>query len=121
MPLKENRVMAKRKERRAEPRFEIDKYYSVELYVPGAEFVYQFKIWNLSEHGLCVVVKDDSDLLKHLTVGSVIEMQYYPADVKSPRIRLETEIKHITKQEEGRFSGHSLVGLLVLKRKSSDK
>jgi hypothetical protein len=120
MPSKENRVMAKGKERRAEPRFEIDKYYSVELSVPGTEFVYQFKIWNLSDHGLCVVVKEDSDLLKHLTVGSVLEMEYYPADVKSPRICLETEIKHITKQEEGRFSGHSLVGLLVLKRKTSD-
>jgi hypothetical protein len=118
MPLKENRVMATRKERRAEPRTEVDKYYSVELSVPGTEFVYQFKIWNLSEQGLCVVVKDDSDLLKHLTVGSVLEMQYYPVDVESPTVRIKTEIKHITKQEEGRFSGHVLVGLLVLEKKS---
>jgi hypothetical protein len=121
MPRKENRVMAERKERRADPRFEIDKYYSVELSVPGTEYVYQFKIWNLSEHGLCVVVKSDSELLKHLTVDSVLEMQYYPADVQNPRIHLETEIRHITKHEEGRFSGHALVGLRVLKRKPSDK
>jgi hypothetical protein len=113
--------MAKRQERRAEPRIEIDKYYSVELSVPGTEFVYQFKIWNLSEQGLCVVVKDNSDLLKHLTVGSVLEMQYYPVDVKGATVRLKTEIKHITKQEEGRFSGHALVGLLILKKQTSDK
>ena len=113
--------MAKRTERRAEPRIEIDKYYSVELSAPGTEFVYQFKIWNLSEHGICVVVKDDSDLLKHLTVGSVREMQYYPVDVIIPRVRLKTEIKHITKQEEGRFAGHTLVGLLILEKETSDK
>lgn len=112
--------MAERKERRTEPRVEIDKYYSVELFAPGTEFVYRFKIWNLSDHGLCVVVKDDSDLLKHLTVGSVLEMQYCPVDVKSPSVRLKTEIKHITKQEEGRFSGHALVGLLILEKETSD-
>jgi hypothetical protein len=113
--------MTKRKERRAEPRVEIDKYYSVELSVPGAEFVYQFRIWNLSEHGLCVLVKDDSDLLKHLTVGSVLEMQYYPFDEKRSATSLKTEIKHITKQEEGRFSGHTLVGLLVLEKRDPDE
>ncbi|MBW2170740.1 MAG: PilZ domain-containing protein [Deltaproteobacteria bacterium] len=113
--------MAKRKERRAEPRVEIDKYYSVELFSPGTEFVYQFKIWNLSEHGLCVLVRNDSDLLKHLTVGSVLKMQYYPVDVTHKRVRLKTEIKHIAKQEEGRFAGHTLVGLLVLEKETSDK
>jgi len=113
--------MAKRKERRAEPRVEIDKYYSVEFTAPGTELVYQFKTWNLSEHGLCVLVRNDSDLLKHLTVGSVLEMQYYPVDMTSRRTSLKTEIKHITKQEEGRFSGHTLVGLLVLEKETADK
>lgn len=112
--------MADRKERRAEPRIEIDKYYSVELSVPGTEFVYQFKIWNLSEHGLCVVVKNDSDVLKHLEVGNVLEMEYCPVDMASPKVSLKTEIKHITKQEEGRFSGHTLVGLLILEKEASD-
>ena len=113
--------MAKREERRAEPRVEIDKYYSVEISAPGTEFVYQFKIWNLSEHGLCILVKNDSDLLNHLAVGSALKMQYCPVDVVSPKVRLKTEIKHITKQEEGRFSGHTLVGLLILEKETSDK
>jgi hypothetical protein len=113
--------MAERENRRAEPRVEIDKYYSVELSAPVTEFVYQFKIWNLSEHGLCVLVKNDSDLLKRLTVGSVLNMQYCPVDVTSKRVRLKTEIKHITKQEEGRFAGHTLVGLMVLEEETSDK
>jgi hypothetical protein len=113
--------MGNRKERRAEPRIEIDKYYSVELSVPGTEFVYQFKIWNLSEHGLCVVVKDDSDLLKHLAVGNILEIQYCPDDLASPKVSLKTEIRHITKQEEGRFSGHTLVGLLILEKRNSDE
>ena len=113
--------MAKRKERRAEPRVETDKYYSVELIAPGTEFVYQFKIWNLSEQGLCILVRNDSDLLKHLTLGSTLKMQYYLIDVMSRTVRLETEIRHITKQEEGRFSGHTLVGLLVLEKEPAYK
>jgi hypothetical protein len=113
--------MAKQEERRAEPRVETDKYYSVELTAPGTEYVYQFKTWNLSERGLCILVKNDSDLLKRLTVGSVLKMQYYPVDVMRKKLCLKTEIKHITKQEEGRFAGHTLVGLLILEEETSDK
>ncbi|MBW1743247.1 MAG: PilZ domain-containing protein [Deltaproteobacteria bacterium] len=113
--------MTKREEKRAEPRVEIDKYYSVELAAPGTEFVYQFKTWNLSEHGLCILVKNDSDLLKRLTVGSVLKMQYYRVDLMKQRVRLKTELKHITKQEEGRFAGHTLVGLLILEKETPDK
>jgi len=41
--------------------------------------------------------------------------------VTHKRVRLKTEIKHIAKQEEGRFAGHTLVGLLVLEKETSDK
>ena len=108
-------------ERRSEARTKVDEYFSVEFFVPGAEYMYQFRIWNLSSQGLCVAVKEESDLLKHLQVGAVLNMRYYPTDLSSPAADLKTEIKHITKQEQGRFSGHTLVGLLILEEQASDE
>ncbi|MCK4485159.1 MAG: hypothetical protein KAU38_00170 [Desulfobacterales bacterium] len=45
----------------------------------------------------------------------------YPTDSSSPPEYLKTQIKHITKDEQGQFKGHSLVGLLVLEKQASDQ
>jgi len=45
----------------------------------------------------------------------------YPTDSSSPPEYLKTQIKHITKDEQGRFKGHTLVGLLVLEKQTSDQ
>ncbi len=100
-------------EKRSEPRSITDKYYSVELSVSGTIFVHQFKIWDMSSHGLCILVKEDSDLLKHLEVGTVLEMKYYGPDSSKPFEFRKTQIRHITKHEEGKFKGHCSVGILI--------
>ena len=112
--------MSDRVERRSESRTELDQYYSVEFSAPGATYAYQFRIWDLSSEGICVVVKNDSDLLKHLEVGDVLNMKYYTTDSSGQTVYLKTQIKHITKDEQGRFKGHTLVGLLILERQASD-
>ena len=106
-------------ERRSEPRSIIDQYYSVEFSLRGCSFVYQFKIWNISSKGICVLVKEDSDLLNHVKVGDILNLRYYPADSSQPGELLETEIKHITKDEQGRFKGVYLVGLSILENQDS--
>ena len=107
-------------ERRSESRTELDQYFSVEFSAPGATYAYQFRTWNLSSKGICIAVKNDSDLLKHLSVGDVLNMKYYPTDSSGQTVYLKTQIKHITKDEQGRFKGHTLVGLLILERQTSD-
>jgi len=106
-------------ERRSEPRSIIDQYYSVEFSLSGCSFVYQFKIWNISTKGICVLVKEDSDLLNHVKVGDILNLKYYPADSSQPGELLETEIKHITKDEQRRFKGAYLVGLSILENQDS--
>ena len=105
-------------EKRSEPRKIVDKYYSVELLIGDDSFVYQFKIWNISTKGICLVMRQDSEVLKHLNVGDIVNMKYYTTDSKKPGKYLKTQIRHITK-DEGRFKGHCLVGLLVLERPES--
>ena len=108
-------------ERRSEPRSIIDQYYSVEFSLSGCSFVYQFRIWNISSKGICVLVKEDSDLLNHVKVGDILNLKYYPADSSQPGELLETEIKHITKDEQGRFKGVYLVRLSILENQDSSQ
>jgi len=101
-------------ERRSESRRKVDEYFSVEFLVGGIETIYQFRIWNLSPQGMCFLVKRDSDLLRHLKVGQNWNMKYYRDDATKPADYLRTEIRHITKDESGRFKDHCLVGLCIL-------
>ena len=106
-------------EKRSESREIVDRFYSVEFSLKGMDFVYQFKIWNMSTKGMCVLIKEDSAVLKHLKEGDVMDMKYYSSDALSSTEHLQTEIRHITKDEEGRFKGHVLVGLSILGNKES--
>ena len=105
-------------DRRSEGRTLIDRYYSVEFSKKGLDSFYQFKIWNISSKGICIVVKEDSALIRHLKVGDILDMKYYPSDESGPVEHKKTEITHITKNAHGRFRGHYLVGLSMIKQLS---
>ena len=105
-------------ERRSEPRSIIDRYYRVEFSIRDSAYVYQFKIWDISPKGICVLVKEDSDLLNHLKVGDILDLKYYTTESSKPTECLKTEIKHITKDDTGRFKGLYLVGLSILENQS---
>ncbi len=107
-------------EKRSEPRKIEDKYYSVEFSIQDLDFSYQFKIWNISSKGICVVVKEDSDLLNHVKVGQVLDLKYSTTHSSHPVENLKTEIKHISKDEEGRFKGLYLIGLSILESKNPE-
>ncbi len=101
-------------DRRSEPRATDRKYYSVQFTREGLDSFYQFKLWNISPKGMCILVKKNSEVLKHLTVGDTIDMTYYIVDTLGESEKLKTQIKHITENEDGRFQGHCLVGLAIL-------
>ena len=113
--------MPERIDRRGEPRTRIGEAYTVELACSGLPLTYMFKIWNLSSRGTCIVVRDDSEVLKQLKVGDVLEMKYSTTDASSVPESLGTEIKHITKDKEGRFKNHTLVGLQIRERVVRDQ
>jgi hypothetical protein len=92
----------------------IKQYYSVEISTRELEHLHQFKIWNIEPESMCVLVKADSEILRSLKVGETMTMRYYTTDSLSPPTEIETEISHITKEEQGRFKGHYLVGLAIL-------
>ena len=105
---------AGRPERRAETRAIDGRYYSVQFTTEGLDSFYQFKLWNISPKGMCILVKEASEVLNHLKVGDTIEMTYYLADSPGAFENIKTEIRHITKNEDGRFRGHFLVGIATM-------
>ncbi len=105
------------KGKRATPRTIIDKFASVEFSLTGQYFRYQYRIRDISPAGLCILVKEDSPILDHIKPGDIMNMNYYPINTKCPSEHLKTEIRHITKDEQGRFKGHYMVGLKILEKK----
>ena len=65
-----------------------------------------------------VLVKEASPILKHLEVGDILELKYYPMQLGGQPEFLKTEIKHITKDDKGQFKGHYMVGLSTLEKLS---
>ncbi|MBW2265705.1 MAG: hypothetical protein JRF28_05985 [Deltaproteobacteria bacterium] len=106
--------MSESLEKRSEPRTELEKYHSVEFKVSEMASLYQFKIWNMSSRGMCLLVREDSEILNDLKVDSVFNMKYYTTDFSQPPEKLKTQIKHISREPLGRFGGHFLVGLFIL-------
>ena len=100
--------------RRSEHRESVDQFHSVELAVSPNRLIYQFRIWNISQKGMCILLKEDSAAFDHFHVGDVIDMKYYPTETARPTEFYKTKIQHITKEETGRFKGHYLVGLSIL-------
>lgn len=101
-------------EKRTEPRTLVDRFYSVEVSVGGLETAYQFKIRDLSQGGIGILIREDSELIEHIQVGSVIRMKYYPVESKAPVEMLDTEVKHITKNGASTIKGHVTVGLAII-------
>jgi len=106
-------------ERRSEPRQKPQGYHCVELAVNDFAVPYKFKIWNIASNSMCLLVREDSDILRRIKVGDNIKMEYYLEGTWSPPESRLTAIRHITKKEDGPFKGHYLVGIDILDRNES--
>lgn len=92
----------------------MDQYYSAEFSINGLGAAYQFRLRNTDSIPMCVLVREDSNIVPWLKVGDVFDVKYYTADATHSPAFLSTEIRDITKDDQGRFKGHYLVGLEIL-------
>ncbi len=116
--MKNNSKQSNFMEKRTSPRNYLEIFYSVEITVSAHDqtsLCYQFKLRNISESGMCVLVSEKSEILNHLQTGSVIDIKYCPVNPDHPHKKMKTQIKHITyvpgKKTAGK--GHYYVGLLI--------
>lgn len=94
-----------------EPKNRVDQYYSVEIVFQGLESAYQFKIWNKSSAHMSILVEENSEVLPQLRVGDTLDMTYYSDNLVHPTEYLETAIRQISRNDQGRLKGHYLVDL----------
>lgn len=100
-------------ERRSEFRNILDPLYSVEIDLGRPIPIYQLKLREISGHGRCILVQEDSSILDHLKVGQELKMKYW-TDIRSePTGFFKAQVKHITKPDEGQFQNHYLIGLSI--------
>jgi hypothetical protein len=95
-----------------ESRTVLDKYFSVQFSLSKMDPTYLFKLRNISDNGLCILVKQDSSAFKQLKVGDVVDMEYNPKEFSGPTKLLKTQIT--SKNCYDRFKGHSLVELSIV-------
>lgn len=96
-------------------------YYSVEIPVSELGVIYQFKIWRMESIPMFITVRADSGLLPWLHPGDRVKMKYYSSDLVHPYVNLDTEIRGLKKQEDGRLRGLYIVNLEIIERKGRDK
>jgi hypothetical protein len=65
----------------------------------------------MSLSGLCLLVREDSQILKKIKVGEKYKMKYYPVNLLDKVKYIDTEIRHITKSKNTSLAGHYMVGL----------
>ncbi|MEE8397576.1 MAG: PilZ domain-containing protein [Desulfobacterales bacterium] len=98
-------------DRRSETRGAADQFDSVEVAIKGMAPLYVYKLRDISPTGMGILVKEGSEFLNLVAVGDVLNMKFNPKEVSEPVESLMTEIKHITRDDEGKFQGHFVVGL----------
>jgi len=95
-----------------ESRNVLNKYYSVQFCVNGMDTAYLFKLRDIPLNGLCILVKEDSPVLRELEVGDILSMGYHPLESPDSPKLFKTRVT--SKSAYDRFSGHSIVGLSIL-------
>lgn len=96
------------------------RFQSVEFFIDGVECPHQFRVWERGSASMFVLVKQNSEILGHLRVGDVMDMKYYTDDSFCPTRTMETEISHITRDDQGRFQGHFIVGLALSQSRTGE-
>jgi len=97
---------------RSESRNILDDYYSVQFTLSRMDPAYLFKLRNISDNGLCILVKQDSTVFRQLNEGDILDMEYNPTESSGPTKLLKTQIT--SKNCYDRFKGHSLIELTII-------
>ena len=82
--------------------------------------LYQFKLKDISENGVSLLVNGNSAIIDHLEVGQSLKIKLHSDTHAGLNGYFDSEIKHITKMDKGRYKKHYLVGLKILEKLSRD-
>ncbi len=90
-------------------------YYSVEFSFKEIVAAYQFKVWNTKSGHKCIIVREDSNVMSLMKVGDILHLKYNFKNSPHLSEYQKTIIRFVMKKDKGRFKGHYLVGLDIVK------
>ena len=102
-------------ERRAKHRRTQLRNYRVEIKLTHAP-IYQFRVNDVSPDGAGILVKEDSKFLNMIKVGQIVDADFISPKGTEPAGSHRTKIRHIKKPNKGKYKGHFLVGLKIIKK-----
>ena len=95
----------------------VSEAYSVQIPLEGSDLKKELKVWHKSPSYMCLLAKEDSDVLPLLKAGGTLRMNYYGNDLFAPSERLETKIRRIKKSEESGLRGYYFIEVGILRRR----
>jgi hypothetical protein len=102
-------------ERRTEPRSTRLPSHRVEIKFPSVP-VYQLKVRDVSPNGAGIIVRADSKFLTMVQIGQELNVNFLaPTDAPTLSGHHRLRIEHISELEKGRFKGHRVVGISILR------
>ena len=101
-------------EKRSDKKEHRDRFYCVEIDLGPSVPIYQFRVRNISGDKASVLVKEGSFILKSLTIGQKLKMNYWTEEFLGETKTWQVQIEHITKQNSGSLKGHFLVGFSII-------
>jgi hypothetical protein len=99
-------------ENRADSRNILNQFYSVQFAVNDRGPAYLFKLRDISSKGMCILVKEDSFVLKQLQVGDILNMKFNQSEPLNSSTSLKTQIT--SKYPHYHIPGHFLVELSIV-------
>jgi hypothetical protein len=110
--VEENTILNKSIENRSDSRNILNQYYSVQFAVNDRGPAYLFKLRDISSKGICILVKEDSFVLKQLQVGDILNMEFNQPEPLNSSRSLRTQIT--SKYPHYHIAGHVLVELSIV-------
>jgi hypothetical protein len=103
-----------KKESRSKIRNPAAEGASISFKPPGGVWEYQIKLREFSDSGLGLLVKQDSDLLKQISVGDTFPVNYHEDSVPMAVQHQTVQVRHISFPPTGIPENHMVIGLRFL-------
>lgn len=102
------------KDSRSEIRNPASESASISFKPPGGAWEYHIKLRDFSTSGLGLLVKEDSDLLKHVREGDIFAVNYHEDATPLAVQHWKVQVRHISFPATGLPEKHMIVGLRFL-------
>lgn len=90
---------------------------SVEFKPSATSMPYRLMLRDWSGAGLGILVRKDSEICSHITVGQIFPMTIFKQEDRTvSQESVTVEIRHISPPEKGQHPDHLIIGLRVLEK-----